>query len=76
MAKKDDGGKGGVNLTESLKELSEIVKWFENEDEVDVEAGLEKVREGAALVKLCKERLSKIENEFKEIQKEMGEEEE
>jgi exodeoxyribonuclease VII small subunit len=71
MAKKDQD----TNLTESLAELSQIVKWFENENEVDVEAGLEKVREGAELIKICKARLAKIENEFKEIQKEIGREE-
>jgi exonuclease VII small subunit len=72
MVKKD----GQMNLTKSLQELGEIVKWFENEEEIDVEAGLMKVREGAELIKLCKERLAKIENEFKDIQKEISSEEE
>ncbi len=71
MVKKD----GEQNLTKSLHELGEIVKWFEKEDDIDVEAGLEKVREGAELIKLCIERLAKIENEFKEIQKEIAVEE-
>jgi exonuclease VII small subunit len=64
-----------INLTESLSKLSEIVKWFENEREIDVELGLTKVREGADLIKACKARLAKIENDFKEIQKEILEEE-
>lgn len=64
-----------TNLTKSLNELNDIVKWFENEEEIDVEAGLVKVREGAELIKLCKERLAKIENEFREIQKEIAVEE-
>ena len=60
-----------VNLKESLKKLNSIVAWFETQDEIDVEVGLEKVKEGASLVKLCKKRLSEIENEFEQIQREM-----
>lgn len=60
-----------INLKESLGKLNDIVSWFEEQDEVDVEIGLEKVKEGASLVKDCKARLSEIENEFETIQKEM-----
>ena len=58
------------NLKESLRKLKEIADWFEDQEEVDVEAGLEKVKEGAILVKNCKSRLSEIENEFEKIRKE------
>ena len=57
------------NLNSALKKLSEIVKWFEDQEEVDVETGLEKVKEGAALIKSSRERLKEIENEFEEIKK-------
>jgi hypothetical protein len=60
------------NLTESLAELTSIVEWFDEQDNVDVELGLEKVRVAAKLIKDSKARLSQIENEFKEIEKEMG----
>lgn len=60
-----------VNLKESLKKLNTIVGWFEAQQEVDVEVGLEKIKEGAALVKLCKKRLFEIENEFEQIQREV-----
>jgi exodeoxyribonuclease VII small subunit len=60
-----------TNLTQSLKKLEEIVKWFESQQEVDVEKGLEKVREGVALVKASKARLKKIENEFEEVKREL-----
>lgn len=63
-----------VNLKDSLKKLNEIVDWFENQEEVDVEEGLKKVKDGAELIKVCKKRLSEVENEFKEIQKEITEE--
>ena len=59
------------NLKESLRKLNEIVDWFENQEEVDVEAGLEKVKEGAKLVKDCKTRLSEVQNEFEKIRKEV-----
>lgn len=61
----------GVNLNESIKKLKEIVAWFENQSEPDVEKGLEYVKEGAMLIKSSRERLSEIENEFKEIKKEI-----
>lgn len=60
------------NLKESLHKLNEIVEWFENQEEVDVETGLEKVREGATLAKACKARLAEVENEFEKIRKEVN----
>ena len=56
-----------TNLNDNLKRLKEIVSWFESQSELDVEKGLEFVKEGAQLVKSSRERLSEIENEFKEI---------
>ena len=64
-----------TNLSESLKKLEEISRWFESREEIDVEKGLEKVKEGAKLIKASKERLKKVENEFEEIKKEMEENE-
>lgn len=61
-----------INLTESLKKLTDIVQWFESDKDIDIEEGLLKVKEGADLIKACKTRLAKIENEFLEIQKEVN----
>ena len=61
-----------TNLNETLKKLAQIVSWFESQSELDVEKGLEYVREGATLIKSSRERLSEIENEFKEIKKEIN----
>lgn len=61
-----------MNLTEALTELQNIVTWFDGQDNVDVEQGLEKVRAAAVLIKNSKTRLAHIENEFREIEKEMG----
>lgn len=63
---------GQTNLNETLKKLSQIVSWFESQSELDVEKGLEYVKEGATLIKSSRERLSEIENEFKEIKKEIS----
>ncbi len=61
-----------LNLTEALKKLEEINAWFEDREEIDVEKGLKQVKEGAKLVKASRERLQKIENEFKEVKKELA----
>lgn len=57
------------SLSESIKKLEGIVDWFESQEEVDVEKGLEKFKEGAILVKASRERLKEIENEFREVEK-------
>ncbi len=62
---------GEINLNDTLKKLAGIVSWFESQSDLDVEKGLEYVKEGAALIKASRERLSEIENEFKEIKKEI-----
>lgn len=61
-----------LNLTDALKKLESINDWFENREEVDVEQGLEKVKEGVKLVKASQSRLKEIENEFEEIKKDMA----
>lgn len=63
------------NLSSSLKQLSEIADWFDNQEEVDIEEGLKKVKQAAALIRASKERLKAIENEFEEIKKEVDIEE-
>ncbi|HEY0220613.1 MAG TPA: exodeoxyribonuclease VII small subunit [Candidatus Paceibacterota bacterium] len=58
-----------AGLNETLKKLSQIVSWFESQENLDVEKGIEYVREGADLIKSSRERLKEIENEFQEIKK-------
>ena len=53
----------------------EITEWFDNQEEIDAEEGLKKVKEAAGLIKTSKTRLKEIENEFEEIKKEMEAEE-
>lgn len=61
-----------TNLTDSLNKLEEIVTWFDQQQDVDVEQGLTKVKEAATLIKDSKARLAEIENEFEAIEKEMN----
>lgn len=63
-----------LSLGESLKKLESIVNWFDNQEEVDVEVGLEKVKEGVALIKSSKARLKEVENEFEVVKKELEKE--
>ncbi|MCG2809665.1 MAG: exodeoxyribonuclease VII small subunit [Candidatus Portnoybacteria bacterium] len=56
-------------LKDSLKKLEGIIEWFDEQKEVDVEAGLEKVKTGVDLIKASRARLKEIENEFEEVKK-------
>ena len=58
------------NLQSALQQLEKIVEDLSKKD-VDVEAGLEKFREGVALIKLCRGQLQKAENEFKKLKSEL-----
>ena len=64
------------NLNENIIKLSEINEWFESKEEIDVEIGLNKVKEAVILIKESKKRLKEIENEFEEIKKEIIDENE
>jgi exonuclease VII small subunit len=57
-------------LKEDLSKLSKITAWFEDQEEIDVEEGLKKVKEAVVLIKESKKKLKEIENEFEEIKKE------
>lgn len=61
-----------INIKDSLSKLEEIASWFEKQKDVDVEAGLDKVKEGALLIKELKGRLAEVENEFNEIKREIA----
>ena len=60
-----------LNLSETMKKLRAIASWFEEQDEVDVEKGLEKVKEGALLIKASRARLKELENAFEEVKKDL-----
>jgi exodeoxyribonuclease VII small subunit len=60
-----------TQFQKSLDELQKIADWFGEQEQINIEEGLTKVREGAALVKQLKTRLAEVENEFVEIQKDL-----
>ena len=63
------------NLSDNLKKLSIITEWFEDQEDVDIEEGLKKIKDAVALIKTSRERLKVVENEFEEIKKEIDLEE-
>ena len=48
------------NFEQNLKKLQDIVSWFEEHDEIDLEKSLEKIKEGSELLKECKKDLKEI----------------
>ncbi|MFA5778479.1 MAG: exodeoxyribonuclease VII small subunit [Candidatus Paceibacterota bacterium] len=66
MAKKES-----KQFKDQLKEIEKILEWFNAQEELDVEEALEKVKQASALIKLSKTRLKEVENEFKDIKREI-----
>ena len=64
----------GPSIKDSLKKLETIASWFDEQEEIDVELGLQKVKEGTALIKELKIKLKAVENEFEEIKKDLDDE--
>ncbi len=62
------------NLQSALKQLEKIVEDLSGKD-VDVEAGLEKFKEGVSLIKFCRGQLQNAENEFEKLKGELDIEE-
>ncbi len=63
-----------MNLSDSLKKVQAIIAWFDEQEEVDVEKGLEKIKEGTVLIKESRTRLKEIENEFEVVKKDLEKE--
>lgn len=59
------------NLKSTILELEKIVAWFEKQEEVDVEAGLEKVKTGVALIKSARSKIKNLKNEFEKVKKDL-----
>jgi hypothetical protein len=74
MAKTTKKEKQQANLKEYIEEIKKISDWFEDQEEIDLEEALLKIREAGDLIKLSKDRLVEVENEFKEIKAKIEEE--
>jgi len=59
------------NFTKAYQELEEINEWFQQED-IDLDEGLNKYRRGLELIKKCRDRLKDAENQFHDIKKEFS----
>ncbi len=66
-----------LTLKDALHKLDILVSELNNQD-VDLEAGLKKFKEGVEIIKFCREQITKAENTFKslnqELEKNKGEE--
>src|ERR671917_2087772 len=60
------------DFTASMNRLNEINAWFQNED-FNLDEGLQKLKEGKDLIKKCRSRLHQVENEFVKIKQEFAE---
>jgi len=59
-----------LTLKEALAKLDTLVSELNNQD-VDLEAGLEKFKEGVEIIKFCREQITKAENTFKSLNQEL-----
>ena len=61
------------NFKQHMEELGKILSWFDSQEELDVEEALKKVKKASELITMSKKRLTELENEFKEIKREIEE---
>ncbi len=59
-----------LTLKEALHKLDSLVSELNNQD-VDLESGLEKFKEGVEIIKFCREQITKAENTFKSLNQEL-----
>lgn len=62
--------KSEKNLAESLAQLEQIVAELDS-DSLDIEKSLKKFKEGSELIKFCKQKFKKAENEFIKLKKDL-----
>ncbi len=66
MAKK----KNDIDLQTAIQELEKIIDEL-NENDLDIDESIKKFKYGAELVKICRNKLKKAENEFIKIKKDL-----
>jgi len=64
--------KTSINFSKAFEELEAITEWFEK-GEADLDEGLAKFERGLELAKVCKGKLSEVENKIKELKKKFEE---
>jgi exodeoxyribonuclease VII small subunit len=68
----DESVDKNFNFASAFEKLEEINTWFRG-DNFDLDEALVRFRTGAGIIKQAKERLQKVENEFKQIQADLEE---
>ncbi|MCL4399923.1 exodeoxyribonuclease VII small subunit [Patescibacteria group bacterium] len=63
--------KSKSDIASDLNDLQKIVEWFESREDVDVEEGLKKVKEGSLIVKRLRARIKDVENDFEILKKDL-----
>jgi len=63
--------KSKETLQQLMDKLEKTIEWFQSRESIDIEEGLERVKEGSMLIKHLKEKLKVVENEFSEIKKDL-----
>ena len=66
--------KSSININENMKKLRAITEWFESQEDIDIEKGIEKIKEGAEIIAESKKRLAELENEFEDVKKKLSDE--
>jgi len=57
-----------ADFSKSFEELEQITEWFEK-GEANLDEGLKKFERGLELAKICKNKLSEVENKITELKK-------
>jgi hypothetical protein len=73
MAKKEPSKSVEKTFKHHLEEIALILEWFDSQEEIDIEKALRKIKTATALISASKKRLVEVENEFKEIEREIEE---
>ncbi len=56
-----------TNFALEFQELEEITRWFDGQEQLDLDAGLKKFERGLELAAVLKEKLAQVENKVEEI---------
>ncbi|HAU66261.1 MAG: hypothetical protein UT30_C0003G0020 [Candidatus Uhrbacteria bacterium GW2011_GWF2_39_13] len=56
-----------IHFTTAFEELEQITKWFDSEQQLDLDMGLKKFEQGLELADALKKKLVEVENKVEEI---------
>ena len=62
-----------ANFAQGFQELEEIAKWFDGEEQLDLDDGLKKFERALELASELKHKLAEVENQVEEIKQKFHE---